>query len=226
MVCLDLLFLFMYVFEELVHYLHMKCDSVPVCLQPSLCTLLSLNNTNENRKTHILTSAVSWSRVALCWLHSCAVWSSLEVWERKLKLLMQHSSIPQASQTQNKDCKEEGDDCPAFFRYVKNSSVRVVSLPFDLSKYSLYFDNSLLSTFLPNKCTKKMMQNDAWTRQVVFQVFQSCYQDNTIITIFFFFPPKNGPTQIQNDQIWERSSSPSAAGWGWSLILQLSCRCI
>lgn len=187
MVCLDLLFLFMYVFEELVHYLHMKCDSVPVCLQPSLCTLLSLNNTNENRKTHILTSAVSWSRVALCWLHSCAVWSSLEVWERKLKLLMQHSSIPQASQTQNKDCKEEGDDCPAFFRYVKNSSVRVVSLPFDLSKYSLYFDNSLLSTFLPNKCTKKWCRTMPEHARLFFRFFKVVTRTTQSLQSFFFF---------------------------------------
>lgn len=167
----------------------LKWDSVSVCLQPSLCALLSLNNTNENTKTHILTSAVSWCCGALYWLHSCVVQSSLEVLECKLKLLMRPSSIPLLSQTQNKDRTEEGDDCPAFFRYVKNISVRVVSLLFDLSKYSLHFDNSTLSTFLLNKCTKKNVER--WQHARLFCRFPSCYQDNIKECcrhiLFFFF---------------------------------------
>lgn len=67
-------------------------------------------------------------------LHGGAAQSPLEVLGCKLKLLMQPSSIPLPSQTQNKDRAEGGDDC---FRCVKNSSVRVVSLLFDLTKYSL-----------------------------------------------------------------------------------------
>lgn len=118
-------------------FAYLECRSEILLLSVSslsFCVLPSLNNTNENTKTHILTSAVCWSRGALYWLHGGAAQSPLEVLERKLKLLMQPSSIPLPSQTQNKDRAKGGDDC---FRYGKNSSVRVVSLLFDLTKYSL-----------------------------------------------------------------------------------------
>lgn len=59
-------------------------------LQPSFCSHSSLNNTvkwkKKNQKTHILTSAVSWSRGALYGLHSCSVQSSLEVMEKRIKI--------------------------------------------------------------------------------------------------------------------------------------------
>lgn len=122
MVCSNLLFVLFVCLCVLLAY----WDFVSVCCQPFLCALPSLNNTNENTKTHILTSAVSWSRGALYWLHSCAVQSSLEALECELKLLMRPSSIPLSFQTQKKKtAPQKAISVRLFLDYVKNSSVRV-----------------------------------------------------------------------------------------------------